>query len=247
GGGVDQVVLLFAASRPAAAIAPGGGEPALGELERERAGCGLDADGPRSSSEGDVAAGVDEAWSHFGEDRAGPVGGVALGDSAQVDADAALQLDRARLPVDTNVARAACGGERRRGASSRQLREGAVVARGDESVVDRRVEPAARSLARSERELDQLEQLAAYDHRPALVQPRELGVRIEAREQALEATQVGLSGRERADGDRARRRLEHELDLCPHCCEPAAEHHELRVVATGGRVTTRTDGAGASA
>jgi len=135
----------------------------------------------------------------------------------------------------------------RRRTARRHLRERAVVACGDERVVHGGVEAPAGSLAGGEGERDHFEQLRPDDHPSALVQPRELGVGIEAREQALEPEQVGLGSRERAERLAAGLRIENQLDPGAHRVEAPPQHQELRVVATGGSVTTRTGGAAPAA
>ena len=94
---VDQMVELAAAALPArAGRGPEVASPPPRQLERQRAVGGLDADGPAAAADGDVAAGVDEARTGDGEDLRGTFGRVALADAAEVEADAGVELDRAR-------------------------------------------------------------------------------------------------------------------------------------------------------
>ena len=77
------------------------------------------------------------------EDRGGAVDGVALGDAAEVEADAgSSSIVRA---VDADAAAAAADGVLRDAPSRRDLVERPVVAGCDERVVDGRVEASARS------------------------------------------------------------------------------------------------------
>jgi len=86
---VDQVVQLAVAAPPVAPVAARRCEPAVRELERQR----VDADGPAAVADGDVAAGVHEAGPGRCEQLGRALGGVALADAAEVEADARLELD----------------------------------------------------------------------------------------------------------------------------------------------------------
>ena len=121
--------------------------------------------------------------------RAGAVDGVALGDAAEVEAEARLELDpaRRRSGPRRRSARGAAGG-----AVRADLVEGAVVAGGDERVVDGRVEQAAGPLARLDGEPGDLDEVGAGVERAGAVERRELGVRAEAREQRLQPLELAL-------------------------------------------------------
>ena len=126
------------------------------------------------------------------------------------------------------------------------LFERAVVAGGDEGVVHRRVEAAARPIPGGEREIDDLEQLGPDPQRAPPVELRELRVGIEPREDALEAADLPLGLGHRAKRLGTRPRLQEELAVGAHGVEAATQHHEVLVVVIGGRWTMRTVGAGAA-
>ena len=120
--------------------------------------------------------------------------------------------------------------------------ERAVVPGSGERVVDGRVEAAVRALASGKGETGQLEQLGADAQRARPVQPGELGVGAEAGEECLQAPELLLRLGERAV---VLFRVEQELDLRPHRIEAVAQHQDVRVVVSGGSVTTRTAGTAA--
>ena len=101
---VDQVVQLAAGAAPAPPVAAGRRERAVGELERDGA---VDADRPGAAAHGDVAAGVDEARAGEREQLGRAVGGVALADPAEVEADAGLELDAGAAHAHAAAARTA--------------------------------------------------------------------------------------------------------------------------------------------
>ena len=141
----------LAAACPPTAVAAGGGHTALDELERELSIARQDADWPGLSTSGDVASSVDEAGSDARQNGGRPVGRVALGDPAQVELDAGLELDDRRGSIDGDRAGAAGRSQARTGSICRHSLEGAVVAGSDDGVVHGRVEASQRALACGER------------------------------------------------------------------------------------------------
>jgi hypothetical protein len=244
GARVDQMVLLDAAAAPAAAVAARGGEAAASQLECERAVRGLDADGPAAAARRHVAPGVDEARSCPGQQVGGALRGVALRDAAEVDADAGVEVDDGAVDAD-----AAAGRPRRRRRDrgfALDQREGAVVAGGDERVVDGGVEAAAGAVAGGERQPGHAPEVGTRRERAELGQPRQLGVGPEAGEQRLEPVELRLGGVESRVGVGARR-VDEQLHLGAHGGERPADDHDDLVIVSGGSVTTRTDGAWAGA
>ena len=129
----------------------------------------LDRDGPGAVAGGDVSAGVHEAGPGRREDLGGALARVALADAAEVDSHAAVEPDDAVLHPNPRGCRSRRGRAlRRRG---KEL-ERAVVAGGEERVVDGDVEAAAGALLRSERELDDAQEVGAGGERARRVEPR---------------------------------------------------------------------------
>ena len=95
-GGVDEVMKLSAVALPAR-----GDRVPMSRGRRPRARASAWRSGRRLSMrfpQGDVAARVDEARAGRGQDRRGLLGGVAFADAAEVEPDAAIELDA--IPVD---------------------------------------------------------------------------------------------------------------------------------------------------
>ena len=125
----------------------------------------------------------------------------------------------------------------------RDLLERPVVAGCDERVVDRRVEPSFGPRPRVEREVDHGEQVVAGLEASCAVERRKLGFGTKAREQRLDPLELALGGFERRLGRGPGFGGEEEGDIGAHRAEAAALDHEVLVIVTGGRVTTRTEGA----
>ena len=106
--------------------------------------------------------------------------------------------------------------------------------------MDGRVEAAGGALAGGHGELGELEQFGPDAQLAGTVQPGELRVGLEAREQRLQPPELVLRLEERRVVAVC---FEQELDLGAHGPEVVAEHQEVRVVVSGGSVTTRTAGA----
>ena len=105
---------------------------------------------PAPAAHGEVPAGVDEAGAGGRKHVGGAFDGVAFRDPAEVDPRAGLELDPVSVDRDAAAARAG-----HRVVTVRvDLFERAVVAGGDERVVDGRVEASVRRLARLEREFE---------------------------------------------------------------------------------------------
>src|SRR6185503_21031768 len=121
---------------PAAAVRPRGGDRAVLEGECDLSVGRLHAHGPGSVEGDEVASGVDEARADIAEKVGRAVDGVSLGDAAEVEPEAGLELDRPPLDADSASARLC----RNRGTVAGQVLEGAVVAGGDERIVHRGVE-----------------------------------------------------------------------------------------------------------
>ena len=100
--------MLAPAAAPAPAVAAGGCERAAAELERHDPVGRLDADRPAPAAGRDVAARVDEAGPGRREELGGALGGVALADAAEVEADAGVELDA--VAVDADAAAGSSGG-----------------------------------------------------------------------------------------------------------------------------------------
>ena len=151
------MVPLLAVAEPAAAVAPGGGDAASRELERDLVG---DADGPGAAADGEIAAGVDEAGPDDREELGDAVDCVALADPAEIEADAGLELDR-RPRRSGRGRRSGPRGDRVVDRVRRDGVERAVVAGRDDGVVHGRVEASAGRLAGLERELDDPHEIGA--------------------------------------------------------------------------------------
>ena len=156
-------------------------------------------------------------------------------------------LERDPRPVDANAAAASSGRRSRRGRRVRgHCVERAVVAGGDDSVMDGWVESSAGCLAGIERELDDPNEIPArvVDDSVA-VEPRELGIVAEARHHLLEPLELFLGPVERAVCALAGLCVEQQLHVRAHRPEGSPKHHDVRVTVSGGRLTTRTLGAAA--
>ena len=172
------------------------------------------------------------------------VDGVALRDPAEIEAGAGPELDRP--PGDENAAAAGRGGARGARRVQPDVAERAVVAGGHDRVVDGGVEPAAGALSCRNREGDDVDEVGSGVLDPSLaVELRQLRVVPEAREQLLEALELPLGPVERQFGSIAGLGVEEELHIRSHRSEGSALHHEVRVIVSGGRFTTRTAGAAA--
>ena len=75
------------------------------------------------------------------------------------------------------------------------------------------------------------------------IEPRELGVVAEARHHLLEPLELRLGRVERASARSLGSRVEEQLDVRAHRRERAAQYHDVLVIVSGGRLTTRTAGA----
>ncbi len=128
------------------------------------------------------------------------------------------------------------------GPVGRDLVERAVVAGRDDGVVDGRIEPTAGELARGEREAGQGDELRAGVCRAGLVEPAQLRLGQEARQDRLQPVELGLGRVERAGGVCG---VDEQLDVGAHRPEGAPLHHDVLVTVSGGRLTTRTAGAAA--
>ena len=102
-----------------------------------------------------------------------------------------------------------------------------------------RVEEPAGSLARLDRSAHHLDQGARADDAAVAIQPRELRVGTKPRHRLLEQLELPLD-RVRPFSQAA---MHHELDLGAHRVKDVRLHHDVRVVVSGGSVTTRTGGA----
>ena len=224
---------------PAAAVAPGGGERAVLQAERELSVRGLDANGPEPPAAGQVAAGVHEARTGLREQRAGPVDRVALGDAAEIEPEAFLQLDSATVDAHPAAARpwGLCVAVRG------DFVKRAVVAGGDEGVVHGRIEPPRRPFSGLDGEARHRDEVLAGVQRAGAVERRELGVGAEAGEQRFQPLELTLGPGEGDLAFGARFGVQQELDLRAHRGERAPLDHDVLVIVSGGRVTTRTDGA----
>ena len=171
--------------------------------------------------------------------RRGALGGVALADAAEVELE---RRARARVvPVDRDVAAAGAPLDCRT-VSGRDELEGTVVARCDEGVVDSGVETPAGPLAR----------LRGRARSPPPGPGRVDRARPFSRESSESARKRESSFSSRWNSASASpsacltRSVEEELDLRAHRAKCAALHHDVLVTVSGGRVTTRTEGAAAA-
>jgi hypothetical protein len=237
---VDEVMELPSASLPAASVAARRGERAARQLDRQRAGRGLHGDGPGAVADGDVPAGVDEAWARDREHLRRTVRRVALADPAEVEPHAVVELDHPAVDAHFPAACAGLG----LGTVGCDRLEGPVVPGGDDGVMDRRIETPSGVLACREGELGHAQEVGTGVEPAGAVQERELRVLSEAREDRLESVELVLRGGERGGGAA---RVDEEVDLRAHRPERAPLHHEVLVTVSGGNETTRTDGAEAAA
>src|SRR5581483_9671813 len=185
--GIDQMVELAAVAPPHAPVAPGGGELAGAQLERQGTVGRLDPHGPAAAADGDVASRVDEARAADGEDLRGTLRRVALADAAEVEPDAVLEHDGVTGDLDAAACGPRNGGRRVRVGD---LVERPVVAGADERVVHGRVEAAVRPFACGERELDDATEVRPCVERARAVQLRQLRALTEAREDLLEPLEL---------------------------------------------------------
>ena len=107
------------------------------------------------------------------------------------------------------------------------------------------IEPAGRSLARGEGELDHVREVGGDVERAGAVELRQLGVGPEARHDLLESLELGLDCFERL-GRAAVRRANEQRDVRPHRAKSVRFDHDVLVITSGGSVTTRGAGAGAA-
>jgi len=199
----------------------------------------LDPDRPRAAADRDVAACVHKAGAGEREQLGSPLGGIALADAAEVEVHARVEIDAARPQPDASRRRR----RRSRFPLRRQLFEAAVVPGRDERVVHGGVEAAARTFACLEREPDDADEIRPGLDPAVAVQPRELRVVAEARQERFEPVELELRSVERAV---CAVRIDEELDLRAHRVERAPVDHEVLVIVNGGSVTILT-GAGAAA
>ena len=223
-GGIDEVMKLSAAPPPGSPVPSRGCQAAPLELERQFR---RDGDRPPDVAQSDVAACVHEARAGGGQDRRSVFGGVALADAAEVEPDAAIELDA--IPVDPDCA-AARGSRRRRGAVRGELGERAVIPGLDYGVVDGGVEAAFGRCSPCEREADDLEQVGACFDVAVPVEPRELRAGVESRQQPLEPVELRFRGVELRRGAVG---VDDQLDIGAHRLEAPPGHDELVAVAAG--------------
>ncbi len=107
----------------------------------------------------------------------------------------------------------------------------------------RRIEAAAGTLARLDRKPRHGDEVLPRVQHARAVERRELGVGAEARQQLLEPLELPLGPGEGNLALGARLGVQEELHLSTHRGEEPPLHHEVLVIVSGGRVTTRTDGA----
>ncbi len=205
-----------------------------------------DTDRPGAATDGDVAAGVDEAGAGDRKRLRDPVDRVSLPDAAEVEARARLELDR--KAVDAHGAAARGTAHPAGGCLGGHLLERPVVAGGDERVVDGGVEAAAGGLAGCERQFDDAHEVRArLPDVTVAIQARQLRIGAEARQHLLQALELRLGAVERTLRALAGRCIQQELHVGAHRVEGAAQHQELLVTVSGGRLTIRTDAAVAGA
>ena len=220
---------------PAPPVAAGGRERTTLEQEGDRPVCRLHPYRPRTAANSDVATGVHEARAALGQKLDRAVGGIALGDPSEVEADPGGERDPRADHVDFASARRAAVQDR---APVRQAFEGPVVPGGDDGVVHGRVEEPTRGLARLDRRGHDLDERGRA-HDPAVaVESRELGVGAKPGHRLLESLELHLDLVPAIAGAA----LDEELDLGSHRVEDVRVHHDVRVTVTGGSVTTRTAG-----
>ena len=245
--GVDRVVALLASPHPAPAVAPGRGEAAALERERDPSRRHVDAHGPdapgRRARGRDVASEAHERGPVGIEPTAQPVGDPALRDAAEIELHAGIELDRGGRHVDAHTPAAA---SRRRPIGivlGSHRFEAAVVSRLHQRGQRRRVEAPSRALACGQRDLHELEQLGPCLHAAVAVEARQLRVGAEAREQQLQPEHLALGGDEGEADGWGFGSVDEQLAGRPDCLEAMSDHHDDRVIVSGGSVTMRT-GAG---
>ena len=176
-----------------------------------------------------------------GEQLRDTFGREAFADPAEVEAVAGLELDPAAVDGDARRRTAAdVTGVRR---VRFDLVERAVVAGGDERVVDGRIETTTGPLARGERELRRLRRA------PARRRSRRRGSGARARSRRGSATSICSSRSNSASAATSalvgrRRRRPAARSWCPSRGTTPV-HHEVLVTTSGGRLTTRTEGVAA--
>src|SRR5918992_4090732 len=163
---------LLAMLPPTAPVAPGGGEAPGGDRERQSPVRDVHCHRPGTlgpgARDGEISTGVHEARAERGEQPCAAIGSVALDDAAEVEPHARAELDAAaphgHVPGGARVWRGASGGV------LVELVEGAVIARGDEGVVERWVEAPGGVVTGGQRELDDGAQVGTGLDRPGLVE-----------------------------------------------------------------------------
>ena len=130
----------------------------------------------------------------------------------RIEPVARLENDSSRVAVDVDGAAAAGAVLVDRPRARVEEVERSVVARRHERVVDRGVEAPAGAYAGGDCKLRELQQLGADLQRACGVEPRELRLGQEAREEALEPPELLLRLGERG----VALRVEQELHLRPH-------------------------------
>ena len=175
-------------------------------------------------------------------DRGRAVDGVALGDAAEVEPEAGLELDPAA--VDPDVAATAPGRRRRARPRPPRRRCGRSPADTTASCTVGSKRPPVRSRA-SAASLVTARRSSPASMRPDAVERRELRVGAEAGEEGFQPLELVLGSRAGELALGARVDVEEQLDLGAHRGERAPHHHDVLVIVSGGRVTTRTEGAAA--
>ena len=119
-GWVDEVMKLSAAPLPGAPVATRGRQAAALELERQRAAAtAIVQRRPRRAMSPPALTRHGPAG---GQDRRGLFGGVALADAAEVEPDAAIELDQIPVDPDFAAARSAAAGAGPSSGSSAKVR-----------------------------------------------------------------------------------------------------------------------------
>ena len=209
------MVLLLPVAAPAPTVAARRRQAAPRELERDLVG---HADRPRAAADGDISPGVDEARADDGEPLGDAVGGVALADPAEIEADARLQLDRRPVTRTAPPQRAGASlGPRVASELWRRTCGRSPPPTTASWTVGSKRPPVASRAASASSTTRTRSGLASVD--PAVpVEPGELAVVTEARHQLLEALELGFCPVERA-ARRARRGPRREGARC-RCPSP---------------------------
>ena len=179
------------------------------------------------------------------EPAAQPVGDPALRDAAEIELHAGIELDRGGRHVDAHTPAA---GSRRRPIGivlGSHRFEAAVVSRLHQRGEHRRVEAPSRALACGQRDLHELEQLGPCLHAAVAVEARQL--RVGRKRESSSSSRSTSPRRRRGRGARLGfGSVDEQLAGRPDCLEAVSDHHDDRVIVSGGSVTMRT-GAGAAA